>query len=211
MRQVSDRTAGFTVIELLIASVILLVVLGGLTSYLVTSRQAMGVTEQLSDRQQEVEAAVNVMSYDLSLAGYRGTTPDDFARTFGTSTLLVEKEVDGGESDRLTLRYYEDSARLYGADDTCGSPCLVTYEVGTEDDGLTYLLRQEGGATERGIVQRVEYFRVIQYIQRDGSLVDITSANAASLPSDLAGLNIEIAFSTGGLWRFPVGISNVQE
>jgi len=211
MHQASKRTAGFTVIELLIASVILVIVLGALTSYMVSSRQAMGVTEQLSDRQQEVEAAVNVMSYDLALAGYRGTTPDDFARTFGNSTLLVEKEVDGGESDRLTIRYFEDSARLYGADDTCGSPCQVTYEVGTEDDGLSYLLRQEGGAAERGIVQRVEYFRVIQVIQRDGSLVDITSANAASLPSDLAGLNIEIAFSTGGLWRFPVGISNVQE
>lgn len=204
----SKGTAGFTVIELLIASAIFVVILGALTWYFSSSRQAMVLNEQLSDRQQEVEAAINVLAYDLALAGYKGTTPTDVARSFGHPSLSVEKDVGPGSSDRLVIRYFEDSDRLFGGDDTCGSPCVVTYEV-DDSDGEANLYRTEGNSPERGIVQRVEHFKVLQYIRRDGSLEATTASS--SPPSTLAGLNIEIAFSTGGLWRFPVGISNEQE
>lgn len=201
------REAGFTVIELLIASAIFVVIMGALTAYFVSSSRAMSVTEDLSDRQQEVEAAVNIMAYDLALAGYKGTTPTDVSRTFTQPSLVVEKAVGGGISDRMIIRYFEDSHRLFGGAETCGSPCMVTYEVDSED-GETNLYRQEGSDINRGIVQRVEHFKVIQYILRDGTTVDITSTTP--VPKDLAALNIEIAFATGGLWRFPVGLSNVQ-
>jgi Tfp pilus assembly protein PilW len=203
-----SRAAGFTVLELLIASAIFMILLGALTSYFVTSNKAMAVTETLSNRQQEVEAAVNVLSYDLGLAGYKGVTPAELARTFPAPTLAVEKAVLG-ESDRLVIRYFEDSGRLYGAANTCGSPCVVTYEVDYDDKGETNLYRQEGNDPERGIVQRVDHFKVTHYILRSGSFIEATPGSTP--PVDLAGLNIELAFATGGIWRFPVGISNVQE
>lgn len=207
-RRTSDLNGGFTVVELVIASAIFAVILGTITWYFTTSNRAMALNEELSDRQQEVEAAINVLSYDLALAGYKGTTPTDIARSFGAPSLAIEKNVGAGGSDRLIIRYFEDSDRLFGGANTCGSPCVVTYEVDS-DDGENNLYRQEGTSPERGIVQRVDHFRVIQYILRDGTLEEITSTSSA--PSNLAGLNIEIAFSTGGLWRFPVGISNEQE
>lgn len=203
-----SRQGGFTIVELLVASAILVIIMGALVSFLVGSQKAYNVGEAVADRQQEIQSAVNVLSYDLSLAGYRGTTPTDAARTFSAPTLAVTKDVSGSGSDLLQIRYYEDSGRLFGGDTTCGSPCLVSYEVGTTGGGDSYLYRREGTASVRGIVQAVEYFKVIQFIKRDGSLVDVTSSTP--IPTDLAALNIEIVFTNGGLWRFPVGLTNEQ-
>ena len=58
-------------------------------------------------------------------------------------------------------------------------------------------------------MQRVDHFKVTHYILRSGAFQPVTPGS--SPPADLAGLNIELAFATGGLWRFPVGISNIQE
>lgn len=195
-------------VEMLIASLVFATILVVLTGYFTSSQSARALNEELSDRQQEVEAAINVLAYDLSLAGYKGTTPTDIARTFGAASLSIEKDVGAGPSDRLVIRYFEDSDRLFGGTETCGSPCVVTYEV-DEMDGDNHLFRKEGADPERGIVQRVDHFRVLQYILRNGDQIDVTAGTA--VPSSLAGLNIEIAFSTGGLWRFPIGLSNTQE
>src|SRR5690606_32894270 len=200
-----SRDAGFTLIEMLIAGFVFALIMGALTAYFVNSTRGNRAMETVSNRQQELEAAVNVMTYDVALAGYKGTTPDEVAREFANPSLVVTKASGPNNSDRLQIRYFEDSHRLFGADETCGSPCLVTYEV-AEDAGTVNLYRQEGSDPEKGIVQEVEHFKVIQYILRDGSQLDVTSATP--VPSNLAALNIEIAFATGGLWRFPVGLNN---
>lgn len=207
-RTPAHSQSGFTLLELLIASAVFAVIIGALTAYFSTSTRGMAAMEASSNRQQELEAAVNVMTYDVALAGYKGTTPDDVARSFGASSLRVTKGAGPAGSDRLEISYFEDGERLFGGDDTCGSPCTVTYEV-DEEDGKYNLYRQEGASPERGIVQEVEHFKVIQFILRDGTQVDVVGT--ADAPDQLAALNIEIAFSTGGLWRFPVGVSNKQE
>ena len=208
-RVTRDRMqAGFTVLELLIASVIMIILLTALTGVFVSSSRAYRVTEEISNRQQEIEAAVKVLSYDLQLAGYRGTTPTEVGRLFGAPTLVVEKN-DSTTSDRLIVRYFEDSSRLFGGQDSCGSPCVVTYEVGPGDDGVLYLFRQEGSNEEKGIVQAVELFKIKHYVRRGGELVEANQGTP--IPNDLAALNIEITFAEGGLWRFPVGVSNPQE
>lgn len=207
-RRPSTLQGGFTLVEMLIAGFVFALILGALTAYFVNATRGTGAMEAVSNRQQELEAAVNVMSYDVALAGYKGTTPDDVARAFSNPSLSVTKGTGPNESDTLQVRYFEDSERLFGADETCGSPCVVTYEV-AEEDGTINLYRQEGTDPEKGIVQEVEHFKVIQYILRDGSQVAVTSST--TVPSNLAALNVEIAFATGGLWRFPIGLNNEQE
>ncbi len=202
------REGGFTLVELLIAGFIFALILSALTMYFANSTRGTRAMESLSNRQQELEAAVNVMSYDVALAGYKGTTPTEVAREFTSPSLVVTKATGPNGSDTLQVRYFEDTDRLFGADETCGSPCVVTYEV-AEDSGTANLYRQEGTDPEKGIVQEVVHFKVIQYILRDGTLVEVTSSTP--VPSNLAALNIEIAFATGGLWRFPIGLNNEQE
>ena len=206
--------AGFTIIELLIAALVMSVILLAATGLLVQSNQAYRVNELASERQQEIEAAVKILSYDLALAGYRGTTPAAYgANVFTDATVEVDK---GGAtatgSDKLIVRYFEDTGRLFGGQDTCGTPCIVTYDV-DDEDGVLLLYRQEGTAEERGIVQEVESFIVRQYITRAGKRCPFEGADPEEcppFPEDLAALNVEITFSDGGMWRFPVGVSNPQ-
>lgn len=214
-RNQSIRTGGFTVLELVIAMAVLGVILAATTGLLRTSYRANQVNEDASSRQQEIEAAVKILSYDLSLAGYRGTTEGAFsANTFTAPTLeVVRRGASDGINDRIIVRYFEDSERLYGATDTCGSPCTVLYDVGVDDEGVRLLYRRELNADEVGIVQEVESFQVLQFIRRTGPPVDVSAAASGTsvpVPADLAALNIEIRFTDGGVWRFPVGVTNPQ-
>ena len=205
---------GFTVIELLIAALVMSVILLATTGLLVQSNQAYRVNELASERQQEIEAAVKILSYDLALAGYRGTTSAAFGENvFTDATVEVEK---GGAaaagSDKLIVRYFEDTDRLFGGQDTCGTPCVVTYDV-DDEGGVLLLYRREGTSEERGIVQEVRSFVVRQYITRAGKRCPFVGADPEKcppFPEDLAALNVEITFTDGGVWRFPVGVSNPQ-
>jgi len=205
--------SGFTILELLIAGAVIAIVLGATTALLARSYQAYQLNQELSERQQEIEGAVKILSYDVALAGYRGNTLADVARTFGAPTIRVFSggATAGAGSDRLEVRYFEDTDRLFGGDDACGSPCVVTYDV-DDDNGTLLLYRQEGTSEERGIVQQVESFRVLQYISRAGQTCTFGAVEEGcpTFPENLAGLNIEIRFSDGGTWRFPVGITNTQ-
>ena len=201
------RKQAFSLIEMLVATAIFMVILVAVVGLLVSSNRGYRATSDLSDRQQEIEAAVNVLRYDLSLAGYRGTTPDGLSRATTDPTLEVEKN-HFGDSDRLVVRYFEDPDRLFGADDSCSAPCVVAYEVGVDDDdGQTYLYRQELSSDIIGLVQAVERFRVVSYVRRGGEEISATNA----IPDDIAAINLEITFDDGFWWRFPVGLSNEQE
>ena len=208
----AQRRTGFTVIELLVASAVIAVVLGATTALLARSYQAYRLNQELSERQQEIEAAVKILSYDVALAGYRGTGAADMTRTFAAPTIQV---FTGGAaaagSDRLVVRYYEDTDRLFDGGDSCGSPCVVTYDV-DDQDGDVLLFREEGTAGVRGIVQQVQSFRVLQYIARGGQTCTFgdVEPGCPPFPEDLAALNVEIRFRDGAVWRFPIGITNPQ-
>lgn len=204
---------GFTLLELLIAAAITTIVLLAVSGLLGTSTRATAAHEVASERQQEIEAAVKILSYDLALAGYRGTDPGAFAaNTFSAPTIEVLKEgATASGNDMLIIRYFEDEARLFGGADTCGSPCIVTYDVDAGEDGQLLLYRQEGSSDERGIVQEVDSFLVRTLFRRSGTpfpLDDVTGSVA--VPDDAAALNIEITFTDGTVWRFPVGLTNPQ-
>ncbi len=206
------RTAGFTLLELLIAAAILVLILAAIGGLLVGSLHGYTTNETVSNRQQDVESAVAVLSYDLSLAGYRGATSTTFAaQDFGsTPTLEVVKGATASDPDVLTIRYFEDTSRLYGATNTCTSYCQVSYEVGTDADGTSVLYRVEGdgSGTKRGILQNLANLKVVEYIQRNG--VHVAADPGVSAPAALGGLNIELTLADGGVWRFPIGVANPQ-
>lgn len=210
-RTFSRRHLGFTLLELLVASAVMVILIAAAVALFVSSGRAYDVSERLSLQQQEIESAAKILSYDLSLAGYRGTTLAALDRSFAQPFIAVEKNVSAG-SDRIIMRYFEDDddSRLFGAQSTCDpQPCVVRYDVALADDGsgTALLYRREGEAGDRiGIVQAVRHFRVLQYIRRVGDPVDIEAGTA--VPDNLAAVNIEIAFENGGLWRFPVAINN---
>ena len=205
---------GFTLLEFLIAATISTVLLVAIAGLLSTSSRATGAHEAATERQQEIEAAVKILSYDLSLAGYRGTRPEQFAvNSFTEPTLEIWKSgATVARNDRLIVRYFEDTERLFDSADTCGRPCVVTYDVDEGPEGVLLLYRQEDASEERGIVQEVDSFKVRTLFRRSGTPIPLDTASEGSvpIPSDVAALNIEIKFTDGTVWRFPVGLTNPQ-
>ena len=207
--------AGITLTELLIAAAVLGITIVAITALLAQTTQAYRVNEESSRRQQEIEAAVQILSYDLALAGYTGTDLASVSRTFGGSPTIEVRRgaASDGESDLLVVRYFEDASRSYGADAGCdGSFCVVTYDVDFDEEAgslVLYRIASGPGAGEddvRGIVQAVEDFFVVGVILRSGEVAPL----GTTLPSNMAGLYMEITFENGGAWRFPIGIGNSQ-
>lgn len=101
------RAHGLTLVELLISIAILGSILGVLSALFLSTNRAYERNQILSETQQTVEATTQLLSYELSLAGYRGvdvTAPGFASRDFGGQNVLVVSP----DRQRITVRYYED-------------------------------------------------------------------------------------------------------
>ena len=200
MTDVSEREAmnsqrGFTIVELLVAAAIFLVVLTSLGALFVSSSNAYRANERVSERQQEAEAAFQLLSYELGLAGYQGTLA---SQPLSGIPLVITKAASSSSSDSVEVRYYEDR--------------FVTGERRVRfgvDQANDVLYRKEDTGDEQVIVSNIANLKVVQYIRRNGLKLDATPGTA--VPEDLAGLNMEVTFTDGSLWRFPVGLSNAPQ
>ncbi len=127
------RSGGFTVVELLIASAILLVLLATLGSVYVSTRRAYEVNRTVTSSSARIQAAIEAIQYDIGLAGYCGD-PSECA--VGASPLAVDTETqDGVQVVKSLTSQYEESR--YQASPSVQS---VEFEV---DDGQ--LFRAVGG------------------------------------------------------------------
>lgn len=69
-RQRHKQEAGFTLVELLIATAISGVMLGAMISFFLVQRQYLGAQEQVTEMLQNARAAMDAMVDDIRLAGY---------------------------------------------------------------------------------------------------------------------------------------------
>lgn len=72
---------GLTLVELMIAMTIGLLLLGGITSIMISSRQTYRVNEALSRMQDNARYAFQVLSRDIRMAGYFGCVGSDVTPT----------------------------------------------------------------------------------------------------------------------------------
>jgi prepilin-type N-terminal cleavage/methylation domain-containing protein len=163
--KIMKRTSGFSLVEMLIAGAILGIILTVLTNLFVSSRKASDVVDERSDQQQQALAARQVLQYELSLAGYRGTMNTGLGsdstllenRTFGSNnTVSMTRHSSSAQPDSLTVRYYED--RNYNGSET---PVLqtVTYSIG-DDNGVSSLFRQQDSGAAIAIIPDVTNLKI---------------------------------------------------
>lgn len=94
--------SGLGLVEMLVSAAMMGVFLAALSSTFIATRRAYDAQETVSQRQQNVSASVAVLSYELGLAGYRGTSVGSSSTaSFSEPTF----EIDNGS---LTVRYFED-------------------------------------------------------------------------------------------------------
>lgn len=121
-----DRTPkGFTIVEMLLAAVISVMVIGGAYMVYDASQSTARADERKADLQQNARSAMDLLMAQIRLAGYLnlGSTPNRIA--IGTNTLLVlrgDVRLTGGAGIADTLFAVQP-----GATATCAAPpCLVS-------------------------------------------------------------------------------------
>lgn len=205
--------AGITVVELLITMAIMVIVLAAIGGLLTSSTRAYTVTAERSEALQDSEAVLQLMRYEIAMAGYRGLEEHNFDRPFSggaTETLNVRRGADG---DTLTIRYFED--RYITGSDT--GERLVTFRVDPAIDTLVREERRPGGGGAGTVVTEllvgnIASMEVLDVVDRFRYQVTIGTilADPDAKPEQMAGLNIRVTFVDGLEWEFLVGVSNPQ-
>ena len=134
--------SGFTLIEILIATTISMVVIGGMFSLYTSHLKTRTVQNSMLDMQQNLRAAMYLMGRDIRMAGYQGdvtgasiagiTVANATAFSF---TYLAETDGDNNDDDDDTDEYDELSRigyALYDADSD-----LLHEEIGRTQDSVT--------------------------------------------------------------------------
>lgn len=202
---------GFTVVELLITASIFIVILAAVLGFLVSGTRAYSVTSERSEALQDSEAVLQLLRYEVAMAGYRGIEASTYGRTFTSGsdeTLVVHRTSDG---DVLTLRYFED--RFISGSDT--GERVVSFYV---DETSNALVRQEtrpglsgSGQTTELMVGNISNMIVQDVIGRWREQVSVDAIlGGADPPESIAGLNMVIQFVDGTDWEFLIGVSNPQ-
>ena len=116
--------AGLTLVELLVALVLSLLVLGGLIQLFTSSRQAARVVEGISRMQDSGRFAMDALAFDIRQAGFKGSCMQPV-------NVLLNL---GG--DATLEMFYDLDAAVQGWDNTSGTPdhgqTLTGYVAGTD-------------------------------------------------------------------------------
>jgi type IV pilus assembly protein PilW len=126
-RSIRRNCRGFSLVELMIALVITLILLGGISQIFLSSKKSFTVQDTLGRMQENGRFAVDMITADLRRAGYWGGNADisQITGTLGTA------DDDGtcNSADTSWGRMIE--TRIYGLNDTnAGYACLTGYTQG---------------------------------------------------------------------------------
>lgn len=208
----SFDSVGFTVVELLITATIFIVILAAIGGLLVSSTRAYGTTAARTEAIQDSEAVLQLMRYEVAMAGYRGIEAGAYARSFTTGSdrsIIVHRTPAG---DELTMRYFED--RYLGSGDS--GERVVTFRVDSDSNTLVRVEGRPGGAgtsfTTELLVGNIAHMEVAEVVDRFRERFSIASllADPGSGPELMAGVNVVVTFVDGLQWEFLIGVSNAQ-
>ena len=106
-----NRENGFSLIELLFAVGIFMVVLTAIASVFISQRKSYDVQEKIAEMTQAARSAMDMLSTEIRLAGYRLPVPDaEFGMPYSTSQLQLFADLN---SDGDTLDPNENIIYTY--------------------------------------------------------------------------------------------------
>lgn len=115
-REARPRNSGFTLVELLATLLISGIVLGGIYSVFVSQQRAFAAQEQISEMSQNIRTAMDLMTREIRLAGYRtsgATFNGIFTAQASTIRILADLNQDGDTIDNNEdITYSYDAATL---------------------------------------------------------------------------------------------------
>lgn len=106
MNPKNDKNQGFTIVELLVAMAIALVVLGAIFYTFKSQQDSYLVQSEVAAAQQNVRAAMHLISRDIQMAGYY--------TNFETATITMDWDDQGGDETIRPLIYARDNITAMG-------------------------------------------------------------------------------------------------
>lgn len=189
-------SSGITIIELLIASTILVAILGSLGGLYVSSSRAYQTNRSVTAASGQLRSAIQALQYDLSLAGYCGT-----AGQCNVPTALEVQVASEGEVRRVVAI---ESAYVEDRYSQGGNVRSVRYQVA--DNRLT---RSENGGPAVAIADGVAGLELLGYRSRTSTNpVDYVYQRPGA--GDLAGLELRMHYLQDGQARTETLSVNLQ-
>ncbi|MGR3319089.1 MAG: PilW family protein [Candidatus Anammoxibacter sp.] len=143
---IKDDEKGFTIIEMVVSAAIGMLIIGIGLSLFYVQRKSFSIQEQLSEMQQNLRAAMDIMSREIRMAGY-GTTATDIFTASDPDTVTFYSDIDdNGSDDEITFSFDQGDHQLtrntqpvaenidalsftYGTDATTGATNTVTITI----------------------------------------------------------------------------------
>jgi type IV pilus assembly protein PilW len=110
---VHNKTAGFTLMELLVAMAISLVVLAGVAGTFTAQTRQNNAEEQIAQMQQNARGALDLMVREIQMAGYKPNGGTVTGVTYSASQLEIQADMDGNGSINTASGSDEDIVYAY--------------------------------------------------------------------------------------------------
>ena len=178
-----DRQRGLTLVEIMVALVISLFLLAGLLQMFIGTRQSSRVQENLSRVQENGRFAIDFLSRNIRLAGYRSRATIEEGRSFedkfsGVRAIQGTNDDGTNGSDTLTVAFEGESA---GQGDIRN--CLNTqindsvtsnniFSINTNASGKNELRCQSGAVTQT-ILEDVENMQILYGVKAIGDSLGV--------------------------------------
>jgi prepilin-type N-terminal cleavage/methylation domain-containing protein len=169
-------TAGFSLIELMIAMTVTLVMLGIASTVLSTGFRIRDREDSVTDAAADAQRALNIMSREIANAGFNLTTNGIVPGDSDSSSIRV----------RSNLNRYDSTASYDSAHDVIDAGEDIKYFVNTANN-TDYLARFDANASGNKttvLANRLDQIRIHYYDQKvtySTSDCDITSASASEV------------------------------
>lgn len=155
MFNLSDNKNGFTLLELLLALAIFMIVVGAIYSTYISQQKSYLVQEQIAGIQQNLRAAMFIMSREIRMAGYTDAVQKEDGlgvTAFGDEDGRDNDDANGTDDDGeinmgVQLTYYRDEPDGVdnddnGAVDDEDGKMVVWYSLYGKSDGVYKIGRQ---------------------------------------------------------------------
>ncbi len=167
-----NNELGFTIIELVVGLAISLILLGVAVKIFLVQQRAYNVQEQLSEMQQNIRSAMDMIVRETKMAGYDATGSGGF-------------DGIGNNSSATSIQILAD---LDGTDTTTGTNEDITYKY---YGGPDFQIKRKGstGGNFQPLAENIQAF-ALTYLDADGA--DI----GTSTPADIRQVQVTITGRT---------------
>ena len=182
----ADGQAGFSLIELMIAMMVMLLITGAASTLLVSAFNVRGREDQRTDALADAQRAINIISRELANAGYKLPRGLTYTNTAGTIVTVPRNGLLADDCNAQSVAFVANLDAMdggAGSSNVNGQDEAIKYQMLTDGAGNSYIVRRDliGGDTEV-LANRVDGMTLTYYdAAGNDTAADLTKAVAVRI------------------------------